>query len=228
MSAETRPPDFHRASSAALGDRQLRANFRRAMDGLMAKRAAQFADPVEWRDLRALGAAIRQRTLARLPEHLVRLEARCLENGIAVHWAETTDEANAIVLEILQRHGATRVVKGKSMVSEEMHLNDFLERHGVESLNNQHLSKTVPMRGAPVATPDRVMESAEAVAIVREGIEHLIDRQREALILHEYKDHTYVEIASSLDITPEAAKSLLYRARNQLRHNLRPRLEAIA
>jgi RNA polymerase sigma-70 factor (ECF subfamily) len=101
-------------------------------------------------------------------------------------------------------------------------------RHGVESLNNQHLSKTVPMRGAPVASPDRLMESAEAVAIVREGIEHLIDRQREALILHEYKDHTYVEIANSLDITPEAAKSLLYRARNQLRHNLRPRLEAIA
>jgi RNA polymerase sigma-70 factor (ECF subfamily) len=101
-------------------------------------------------------------------------------------------------------------------------------RRGIESLTNQHLAKTVPMRGAPAATPDRALESAEAVAIVRDGIEQLIERQREALILHEYQDHTYAEIAESLDITPEAAKSLLYRARNQLRHNLRPRLEAIA
>src|SRR5258708_1586763 len=68
-------------------------------------------------------------------------------------------------------------------------------RRGIESLNPQHLSKTVPMRGTPMAAPDRVMESAEAVAIVREGIEQLIERQREALILHEYKDHIYVEIA---------------------------------
>ncbi|MGE5414482.1 MAG: lactate utilization protein B, partial [Syntrophomonadaceae bacterium] len=136
MSSEVRPPDFRRAASAALADPQLRANFRRAMDGLMAKRAARFADPAEWRDLRALGAAIRARALARLPELLVELEDRCRANGIAVRWAETADEANAIVLEILRRHGATRVVKGKSMVSEEMHLNEFLERHGIESLES--------------------------------------------------------------------------------------------
>jgi L-lactate dehydrogenase complex protein LldF len=106
------------------------------MDGLMAKRAAAFADPVEWRDLRALGAAIRARALSSLPELLERLEQRCGENGIQVHWAETADEANALVLGILERHGAKRVVKGKSMVSEEMHLNDYLERHGVESLES--------------------------------------------------------------------------------------------
>ena len=79
MGAEPRAPDF-----------------RRAMDGLMAKRAAQFADPVEWRDLRALGAAIRARTLARLPEHLARLEKRCRENGIAVRWAETTGTSSSL------------------------------------------------------------------------------------------------------------------------------------
>ena len=128
--------DFHSRSSAALQDTQIRANFRRAMDGLMAKRAALFADPAEWRDLRALGAAIRARNLARLPELLERLEERCRANGIQVHWAETTAEANAAVLAILRAHGATRVVKGKSMVSEEMHLNDFLEANGVEALES--------------------------------------------------------------------------------------------
>ncbi len=129
-------PHFRREASKALNDPQLRANFRRAMDGLMSKRAAMFTDPEEWRELRALGASVRARTLARLPELLERLEARCAANGIEVHWAETADEANTVVLEILRRHGATRVVKGKSMVSEEMHLNDFLDGHGIECLES--------------------------------------------------------------------------------------------
>jgi L-lactate dehydrogenase complex protein LldF len=136
VNVEPRAPDFRRAASSALGDPQLRANFRRAMDGLMSRRAVQFADPVEWRELRALGAAIRTRSLARLPELLERLEERCGRNGIVVHWAETTEEANGLVLGILRHHGATRVVKGKSMVSEEMHLNDFLEERGIESLES--------------------------------------------------------------------------------------------
>jgi RNA polymerase sigma-70 factor, ECF subfamily len=101
-------------------------------------------------------------------------------------------------------------------------------RRGIEALNQHYLGKSVLARRTQVASPDGILESAEAVAIVRDGIGRLIERQREALILHEYQDHTYAQIAQSLDITPEAAKSLLYRARNQLRHHLRPRLEAIA
>jgi len=130
------PLDFHASAAAALADPQIRANFRRAMDGLMAKRAALFADPAEWQALRALGAAIRAHALDHLPELLVRLEERCRANGIQVHWAESTGDANAAVLAILRAHGATRVVKGKSMVSEEMHLNDYLAEHGVESLES--------------------------------------------------------------------------------------------
>ena len=53
MSGPGPVPAFRTAAAEALKNPQLRANFRRAMDGLMAKRAALFADPVEWRDLRA-------------------------------------------------------------------------------------------------------------------------------------------------------------------------------
>ena len=134
MSPETGATNFHASSSKALLDPSLRANFRRAMDGLMAKRAAQFPDPAEWNALRDLAASVRTRALAKLPELLETLEAKCVANGLKVHWAATTDEANAIVLAILRDHGATRLVKGKSMVSEEMHLNDFLSANGVESL----------------------------------------------------------------------------------------------
>ncbi|PWC54791.1 LutB/LldF family L-lactate oxidation iron-sulfur protein [Azospirillum sp. TSO22-1] len=126
--------DFGKASRAALQDPQLRANFRRAMDGLMSKRAAQFADSAEWHSMRALGASVRLRALSKLPELLEKLEENCTRNGITVHWASTTDEANAIVLEIMLRVNAKLAVKGKSMVSEEMHLNAFLEKHGIEAI----------------------------------------------------------------------------------------------
>jgi L-lactate dehydrogenase complex protein LldF len=131
MAADAGKLEFGAKAHAALNDPKLRANFRRAMDGLMAKRAAQFADEAEWTALRARGAAVRANALARLPELLERLEANLTRNGIQVHWAETTEEANAIVLSILEAAGAKRVIKGKSMVSEEMHLNAHLEKHGI-------------------------------------------------------------------------------------------------
>jgi L-lactate dehydrogenase complex protein LldF len=129
-------PAFRPAAAKALKDAQLRGNFRRAMDGLMAKRAAVFSDPEEWRQLRALGASIRAQSLANLPSLLETLEASCRRNGIRVHWAESAEEGNQIVLEILQGHGVKRVIKGKSMVSEEMLLNDYLEERGIESLES--------------------------------------------------------------------------------------------
>nr|WP_306671992.1 LutB/LldF family L-lactate oxidation iron-sulfur protein [Geothrix sp. SG10] len=117
-------------------DPQLRANFRRAMDGLIAKRLAQFPDPRDLQDLRDLSTAIRSRSLLCLPELLEQLEASCAKNGIKVHWAETCEQANQLILGILQAKGAKTLVKGKSMVSEEMHLNAFLESKGIEALES--------------------------------------------------------------------------------------------
>ena len=136
MSGDPRQSDFTGKARIALDDPKLRANFRRAMDGLMAKRAGQFADPAEWASLRALGTEARTRALSRLPDLLEQLDRRCSENGIQVHWAETTQEANAIVLAILQAAGARRVIKGKSMVSEEMHLNAHLNAHGIATMES--------------------------------------------------------------------------------------------
>ncbi|EME70360.1 iron-sulfur cluster binding protein [Paramagnetospirillum caucaseum] len=131
MAADAGKLEFGAKAHVALNDPKLRANFRRAMDGLMAKRTIQFADEAEWTSLRARGAMVRANALARLPELLEQLEANCLKNGIQVHWAETTQEANAIVLGILEAAGAKTVIKGKSMVTEEMHLNAHLEKHGI-------------------------------------------------------------------------------------------------
>jgi L-lactate dehydrogenase complex protein LldF len=128
------PETFQRDTFAALNNPQLRRNFKRAMGGLMEKRQAVFADEDEWQQLRELGRSIRANALRKLPELLEQLEENCTKNGIQIHWAESIDDANALVLEIAQRHGVKSVVKGKSMVSEEMELNHFLEQHGIEAL----------------------------------------------------------------------------------------------
>src|SRR3546814_11713479 len=57
-------------------------------------------------------------------------------NGVTVHWAETVDEANGIVLSIIRAHEARQVIKGKSMVSEEMEMNHFLEGREIECLES--------------------------------------------------------------------------------------------
>ncbi|MGY2373762.1 LutB/LldF family L-lactate oxidation iron-sulfur protein [Pseudomonas sp. SDO524_S393] len=128
--------DFRGRAHTALADTQLRNNFRNAMDSLMTKRATSFSDAHEREHLRSLGNAIRARALSKLPDLLEQLEANLTRNGVTVHWAETVEEANDIVLSIIRRRGATQVIKGKSMVSEEMDMNHVLAAQGVECLES--------------------------------------------------------------------------------------------
>ncbi len=156
MSDRPSPLQFHPRVHQAIHDARLRANFRRAMDGLMAKRSAAFAG-WELERLRELGAAIRQRALTKLPELLERLEANCQRNGIRVHWAEDGDEACRIVLEICRAHDARSVIKGKSMVSEEMELNHYLEAAGIGVLESDLGEYIVQLAGE---TPSHIIMPA--------------------------------------------------------------------
>ncbi|AWU99185.1 iron-sulfur cluster-binding protein [Burkholderia sp. JP2-270] len=130
------PGDFKARARAALDDPALRRSFRGAMDFLQGKRATQFPDDAELQQLRDLGEAVRQHALAQLPALLERLEAKLAEAGVHVHWAETAADANAIVLGIAQAKKARRVIKGKSMASEEIELNHYLADHGVDCIES--------------------------------------------------------------------------------------------
>lgn len=168
--------DFSRRAPVALNDPTLRRNFRRAMDGLMAKRAAQFEDQEAWHALRERGAAAKARVTARLPELLELLEKKCTENGITVHWAESTAEANRIVLDILQHAGAKKVIKGKSMVSEEMELNHFLEQHDITAVESDLGEYIIQLAGeAPshIVMPCIHNNKAEIAELLADKIEGL-------------------------------------------------------
>ncbi len=74
-------------------------------------------------------------------------------------------------------------------------------------------------------SPSRPLERAELAGQVRSAVSGLGERQRAAVELHQFHDRTYTEVAAALDMTPKAAKSLLYRARNQLRASLEPLMQ---
>lgn len=128
--------DFGVRIHDALGDAELRESFHGAMTFLREKRRSQFPDPDALDRLRDSGAAIRDRALAKLPDLLEQLEDRCRANGIHVHWAETSDAANAIITGLIKSVGGQRIVKGKSMATEEIGLNDALEAEGFACLES--------------------------------------------------------------------------------------------
>src|SRR3954466_5551273 len=88
----------------------------------------QFADPNR---LREIAGEIKQHALENLDTYLPQVEARLKANGAKVHWAATGEAACQTVLEIMRARGASKMVKAKTMVSEEIELAHFLEQHGM-------------------------------------------------------------------------------------------------
>jgi L-lactate dehydrogenase complex protein LldF len=84
--------------------------------------------------LRRLAGAIKQHTLDHLDLYLERAEARLRAHGVTVHFAADAAQARTIILEIMRRRAAVRVVKAKSMATEEIELGPFLQGKGIECL----------------------------------------------------------------------------------------------
>ncbi|WP_251078680.1 LutB/LldF family L-lactate oxidation iron-sulfur protein [Frankia sp. AiPa1] len=122
---------FPDAAREALGDTQLRRNLAHATGTIRAKRARVVAELDDWEELRTAGEAVKRATLARLDEHLVRLEEEVTARGGQVHWARDAAEANSIVTELVRATGQREVVKVKSMATQEIGLNEALAAAGL-------------------------------------------------------------------------------------------------
>ncbi len=122
---------FPKAARDALADSQLRRNLGNATGTIRAKRAAVVSEVPDWEDLRTAAEAIKAATMARLDEHLVRLEREVIARGGVVHWARDADEANRIVVDLVHTTGATEAVKVKSMATQEIGLNEALAAAGI-------------------------------------------------------------------------------------------------
>jgi L-lactate dehydrogenase complex protein LldF len=125
---------FPAAARSAVADAQLRRNIGRATGTIRTKRLAAVAECDDWQQLRAAGSALKQDVLARLPELLEQLEANVQARGGQVHWARDGDEANRIVAELIRATGSDEVVKVKSMATQEIGLNEYLEAEGISPI----------------------------------------------------------------------------------------------
>jgi len=98
------------------------------------KRNAAFASLEDGEALRDQARSIKESTIANLGHYLTQLEENVVRLGGNVHWARTGEEARAIVLDLARKNNVKRIVKGKSMATEEIELNEALEEAGIESV----------------------------------------------------------------------------------------------
>ena len=103
----------------------------------------------EWEQLRELASQIKDHALSNLDNYLMAFEKNAQANGITVHWAADGAEHNAIILQIIRNHNVQRVVKSKSMLTEECHLNEYLIGQGIEVVDTDLGERIVQFRNEP-------------------------------------------------------------------------------
>ena len=86
----------------------------------------------EWEELRNRASAIKRHTITHLADYLEQFSRQLESRGVIVHWAKDAETFNHTVLDILQKHGVTKMVKSKSMLTEECGMNPFLQDNGID------------------------------------------------------------------------------------------------
>jgi L-lactate dehydrogenase complex protein LldF len=132
MSANQTSLDFRANAAAAIGDTSLRAAMRNAADTFGTRRTAAFEAVPDLEALRDHASAVRLEVLDNLPAYLEKFTTNATRAGAQVHRAHDAAAAQELIASILAEHGVKMAAKGKSMVSEEIHLNAHLERAGIE------------------------------------------------------------------------------------------------
>jgi L-lactate dehydrogenase complex protein LldF len=140
---------FKENAAGAMANAGLQKALARAKPQFHAKRAYAVAAMPEFEQLRDEAKAIKDHTLSHLDHYLERYEAAVLASGGHVHWCKTAEDARATILKICRDAGARTVTKGKSMVSEEIGLNEYLERHQVTPVETDLGEYILQLRNEP-------------------------------------------------------------------------------
>src|SRR5437879_100828 len=122
---------FKERAHANMANAQLQHNLQKIKGKFVAKRRESLTELDDFEGTREAGRAIRQRALDNLDVWLEIFERNATARGATVLWAETPEEINAHVLDIARRHGVTKIIKSKSMVSEESELDRAIEAAGL-------------------------------------------------------------------------------------------------
>ena len=103
----------------------------------------------EWEQLREWASQIKNHTLSNLSNYLKEFEEKAKANGIIIHWAIDAKEHNKIIHQIIEKHNIKKIVKSKSMLTEECHLNEYLQEKGIEIVDTDLGERIVQFRKEP-------------------------------------------------------------------------------
>ena len=143
------PREFPAGARKALEDPRLKQALGRIKSHFQMGRSSAATRYPDFESLREQGRAIRDFAIGRLDTLLERFEERVTERGGRVHWARDAAEARSVVLAILKQAEAKTVTKGKSMVTEEIALNPFLEANGIRPIETDLGEYIVQLRHEP-------------------------------------------------------------------------------
>jgi L-lactate dehydrogenase complex protein LldF len=181
----------------ALADETLQQALGHVRVNFIEKRRQAVEALPEFEDLRRAGRELRDRVLADLDTYLLAFEAKVLEQGGQVHWCADAEAARNKILEICREAGARRVTKGKTMIGEEIGINEFLAANDIEPVETDLGEYIIQLRHEP---PSHLV--APAV--------HVTQKQVEETFRHAHRD-----LDAKRDLSE--ARSLLSEARARLR-----------
>lgn len=147
----------------------------------------------EWEQLRDAAARIKMHTLTHLDSYLEKFAQKAEVNGAVIHWAKDAQEHNKIVLDILKKHKTDKLVKSKSMLTEECHMNPYLIENGINVVESDLGERILQLMNEP---PSHIVMPAI----------HL--KRQEVGMLFEEKLHTEKDNCDPTHLTHAARKHL--------------------
>ena len=162
---QTTSPAFKHNARRALDDARLQKTLGFVRGNFVAKRQQAVDALPEFEALREQARDIKNHTLAHLDLYLEAYEEKVVESGGVVHYAETGAEARDIILDICRKAGARTVTKGKTMIGEEIALNEHLEENGIEPVETDLGEYIIQIRHEP---PSHII--APAVHLTKEQV----------------------------------------------------------
>jgi L-lactate dehydrogenase complex protein LldF len=158
--------EFKSHAGKALADGQLQKALQNVEKGFISKRAKAASALPEFDRIRDHAKSIKDHVLAHLDLYLEEYEKKVLASGGHVHWAENAEDARRIILDICRKRNARTVTKGKSMITEEIGLNDYLSDNGIEPVETDLGEYIIQLRGEH---PSHII--APAVHLNKEQVE---------------------------------------------------------
>lgn len=176
--------EFLDASAEALGNENLQKILGRLGDTLGARNREAWAELKDSDLVRERARSIKDATLAHLDEHLQTLEASVLQRGGKVYWADDAEQARTAILQIIKSRGATKVVKSKSMTSEEIHLNKALGQANIETVETdfgEYIIQVAGHRPSHIVGPALHLSKDDVAEILSGVSDQPLPSDREAL-----------------------------------------------